>query len=80
LDDGVGCAWGAFIPGMGIPGMCIPAGMLLMSCFFAGSVLRGAGLFLRVDALVFRFTFGFDFVFGGALLMPGILDMSCPSC
>jgi hypothetical protein len=65
---GVDCARGVFIPGM-----CIPAGMLLMSCFFAGIFLRRAGFLFRGAAFLFCFAFGF----GLALLIPGILWPSC---
>jgi hypothetical protein len=47
----------------------IPA-MLPIWCFFADLFFRTAFLFLRSAA------FGLGFVFG--LLIPGILDMSCP--
>ena len=58
-----------WIPGIFIPGMFIP-GMLLMSCFFA----------IRLFFVTFRFfrCVAFDLGFGFALLIPGILDMSCP--
>ena len=48
--------------------MFIP-GILLMSCFLAVCFLRVAFLFFRVVA--------FDLDFGFALLIPGMLDMSC---
>lgn len=52
--------------------MCVPAGMLLMSCFFADVFLRATGFLLRSVAF-FCFAFGF----GLALLIPGMLWPSC---
>src|SRR6267142_4355167 len=51
--------------------MLIP-GMLLMSCFFA--------LCFFFVAFFFFCDVVFDLGFAFALLIPGILDMSCPGC
>lgn len=60
---------GAFrrrMPGIFIPGMVIP-GILPMSCFLTVCFLRFAVFFFRDVA----------FALGFALLIPGILDISC---
>jgi hypothetical protein len=54
---------------MRIPRVFIP-GLLPIWCFFADCFFRTAFLFFRSVA------FDLGFVFG--LLIPGILDMSCP--
>ena len=62
-------ALGLVIPGIFIPGMSIP-GMLSMLCFFAVCFFLAGFLFFRGAA--------FDLGVGFALIIPGILDMSCP--